>query len=133
MNDKMIRVIIREMLQEMLEDDVPAVPSTGRGGKCNCESSYCQHDAGFCANQAGAIKAQYVGALCDDCGAKMPKQYLLTPPVGDRRMEKRSEDRRKAVRPGKSRGPGPRRAPGPRKPGGGLPWRFRDTDNEFDL
>jgi len=133
MSDKIIRMTLREfreMLREMLEDDVPAAPSTGKGGKCNCENSYCEHVPGECSSQAGTIQAQYVGALCDDCGERMPEQYRLKPSLalGGRRKVPRgpydATDRRAGGSEGRvSRGPGPRRAPGPRKPGGGLPWR----------
>ena len=111
MNDnKTIRMTLREfreMLQEILDDDIPAAPITGESGKCNCENSTCSHGFGECSNQAGRTMAQYVGALCDDCAEMMPKQYHLA----------RKNDRRTLPGSGSKR-PGDRNSPMPPTP----PW-----------
>lgn len=53
------------------------------GGQCNCENLACaklgNHDEAGCPRPAGAVKALYIGSLCDLCAKYMPKQYLLPP------------------------------------------------------
>lgn len=44
--------------------------------KCNCEREKCEHPAGKCKNHAADKKAMYIGSICDECAAKMPKEYL---------------------------------------------------------
>jgi len=48
-----------------------------QAGRCNCENSSCQHQAGGCKTPAGAHKVQYVGAVCDACFEQMPAEYRL--------------------------------------------------------
>ncbi len=47
--------------------------------QCNCENLHCPVCQGRgCKEPAGAMRAMYVGAMCDGCAQHMPKQYLLT-------------------------------------------------------
>lgn len=53
-------------------------------GRCNCENAKCtDHKAGACPRPGGSKKAMYVGALCDQCAAKMDPKFLQQEsPVG---------------------------------------------------
>jgi hypothetical protein len=54
-------------------------------GKCNCESSHCPHGEEACHNKAGKRKAQYVGALCDECADRMPEKYMKKDAAKDKK------------------------------------------------
>src|SRR5271166_1662690 len=44
--------------------------------RCNCEMSKCNHGKHGCENKAGDKKMLYVGAVCDKCAEKCPKEYM---------------------------------------------------------
>lgn len=46
--------------------------------ECYCENLHCEHCRGEgCANPASsAVRCEYIGAICDECAAFMPAEYL---------------------------------------------------------
>lgn len=49
--------------------------------RCNCE--HITHDPGDCRNLVGKARAEYVGAVCDDCARDCVAAYLITDANGE--------------------------------------------------